>query len=204
MTIHATSTDIINVAVATHFLMEGFDKRNDDFTGRALYNEIADDKGGYLGVVNWMSEKARVLEGLVEKICQEISDDFPGVIQYELYGDFGSWLFDHPDWADDDFIAYADKQIQKWLNLPASPHPTRPPMLNPSQPVEVEKDQGKIMKISDLMRQLDQIQNDHGDLDVVLRGNSPKGIADADEVRTVKTASRRAVFIGKPVTVLQE
>ena len=54
------------------------------------------------------------------------------------------------------------------------------------------------MTLTELIAQLQNLRDQHGNLPVLTRGSTPAKMTDATEVRKLKTTRRDVVFIGKP------
>lgn len=210
------------------YLMIGFEESRT--SGRELHNEYsgvgsydaeqklqeetyelhADIHGGHIGIVSDMYDNAEWIEGYLSE-CYP-TQEFPGVIAYEVYEPLGAWLFAHPEKTFDHFVIHAKDVIDNWFaegvarhnaalvslgRVPAAdPATTALPTLNASQPADVTKE-STTMKISDLISQLDSLRGDLGDVDVVIGGSAVGKFVDVQEVRRVKTPKRTTVYIGK-------
>lgn len=214
----------MEIGMAHVFLMEGFNEAHRDRSDLAeeLYEQHSRLHGGYVGIVDDMWLKAAVLVGALEMYEDDAGDDidYPGVFEYEVTEGLGKWCFNNPNATIEDFTNVAISRVNEWFedaqndpaNLPVcrcdlcrafgdnSPSPT----LNAAQPVAVEEEVSTTMKIQDLIDHLETALDDHGNVDVVIRGSKPTTFVDATEVRTIKTSKRRAVFIGKAATQPQE
>lgn len=200
-------------AVNLHFLIQGFEDEQEVNIIRnpEKYEYHADLHGGYIGIVADFFEYAEWIEGHMSDYYDD--QDFPGVFQYEVVAPLGSWLFNNPDTNLRGFIIHASTTIAAWFANGQAEHQaamascrvggcdgctTRrvTAQLNSSQPVE-EEEKESTMKISDLLSVLHQAHDQYGNVDVVIRGSKETSFVDAQEVRTIKTPKRRAVYIGK-------
>jgi len=181
-----TKPDPQEVAITLAFLAIGFEDahRASDEAGSDLGDQHASNHGGHIRIVADLYDYAEYIEE-----CLTIYDDaeYPGVVHYEVTEPLGRWLFNNPDAftepLSDSFAEHASDTIDRWFN-PAAPA---------AQP------ETSTMKLSELIRQLQAVQSRSDvDLDVLTRGSEPQKMVDATDVRTVKTAKRTAVFIGKP------
>lgn len=179
-----------NIAVALVYLMDGFDaehQRDNAYNeyDSETYKGHADLHGGHIGIVSDLYAYAEWIELYVLSFGEQ---DFPGVIQYEVYESLGEWIFQHPEKSYEEFKAYAKTAIDHWFAVNS---------LNASQLADVTKEESTTMKISDLISQLDSLKGDLGDVDVVIGGSAPGKFIDVQEVRRVKTPRRTTVYIGK-------
>lgn len=204
-------------AICLSFLMEGFNNAHGNKYGRGphggQYEEHNDYHGGHTGIVFSMYSHACWIENYLA--TNYPAQDFPGVFHYEVTEELGKWLFDQPPThTNATFAAHARPLIDEWFRAGLAgqaahdranssmaysnclPTATDSTTLNPSQPADENKE-STTMKITDLIDTLTRIQDEHGDVDVVIRGSKETSFVDAQEVRAIKTPKRRAVYIGK-------
>lgn len=192
-------------AIQLNYLMAGFNAQREDST---LYQYHSDLHGGHIGITVDFYDHALVVAQLITERLQD-PQGFPGVFEYEITEDLGKWLFEHPDATQGEFEAHARHIVHWWFQdglagqasaescaANNSAGDSNHVELNSPQLVGEKKE--STMKVNDLISTLQNLREIHGDVDVVVRGNTPKGFVDALEVRSVKTTKRRAVYIGKP------
>ena len=203
------------VAICLVFLMDGFNHEHGFKFGNGAaaskYGVHADAHDGYIGIVSDFAIYAEWIEEFLSDNYR--TQDFPGVFHYEVTEELGKWLFNHPDATPQQFFGHAAFEIDEWFakglaaylrsvsrmddspDMPTAPHSGL--TLNASQPADVTKEGSTTMKIIDLIDTLNTIQDNHGNVDVVIRGSKETTFVDAQEVRYVKTAKRKTVYIGK-------
>lgn len=177
------------VAIGLAFMVTGFGHTKDVFA-TDQYQQHADIHGGYVGIVADMYKYAYFVEQWYADNVDPDAESW-GVIAYDVSEPLGTWLFDHPDAFTGDHVSpefadRAEQMIREHYDLPA---------------VKAAQPEGSAMKISDLINQLVEAKNIHGDVDVLTRGSQPQKMVDAIEARVVKTTRRKAVFIGQPKAV---
>lgn len=106
-----------DIAVAVAYLWQGFDKTA-CIQPRSEYELHAAIHGGALGIVSALWRPAYIVEQIVNKAVVA-GTEFPGVIQYEVYEELGSWLFDHPAAleypSNGQFEGHAQSVITTWF-----------------------------------------------------------------------------------------
>jgi hypothetical protein len=185
-----TAAHARDIATFTTYLWQGFDEAHKSAEGehKDLYEEHSGRHSGQIGIVmdlyyyaNWIFEFMLAFNPHDELI-------YDGVFEYEVVEGLGSWLFYNPDCFEDgpevskNFEEFASEIIPKWFK--AEP---------------LQKESTTTMTINDLITHLTVLKSEgKGDYDVLTRGSESTKMVDVSDVRLVKTAKRRAVFIGKP------
>ncbi len=100
--IHASEP--VNSSVAAIFLWQGIAKDK--------FEKLAERHGGQIGVADWVSEFAT----LVERKYLTLPDDLPGVFHYEVAESMGRWLGEQDSPTSEAFNVELDRQTQGFLN----------------------------------------------------------------------------------------
>lgn len=114
------------------FLMDGFNAACKDRAYVSLAERVAnndlhtrhsDTHNGYIGIVSNMAAYAFALEAaLDEYILANYFDNvvYPGVFEYEVTEELGTWLFNNPDAFTEEvsqaFIDRAKAMVAAWFN----------------------------------------------------------------------------------------
>jgi hypothetical protein len=178
------------IATFTTHLWVGFEEAaKPDHITLDQMEEHAARHSGMVGCVMDLYYYAAWLDQAISDLYKEdetIWDKSPGVFEYEVVEELGQWLFLNPDDFQDGpgvtsaFVAQANQAIRNWFDK--EPQPT----------------ESSTMTVNELITQLQRLD---GALPVLTRGSESTKMVDVSDVRLVKTAKRRAVFIGKPKAV---
>lgn len=175
------------IAVTSTYLWNGFRGQHLAVEDNDTYDLHSDDHGGECGIITGLWEYAEFLETLTN--TEKYSEvGYPGSFLYEVVEDkLGAWLYNHPEhfstWhVTEKFKDHTIAVFDSWLGLSLTPAKATP-------------ESSSTMTVAQLIAALSGLDQS---LPVLTRGSEAQKMVDALEVRTVKTAARRAVFIGKP------
>lgn len=177
-----------NIAATATYLWNGFRAQHLAVEDNDTYDLHSDDHGGECGIITDLWEYAEFLETLIStEKYREVG--YPGIFHYEVVEDkLGPWLYNHPEHFSSrispTFMYHAIAVLDSWLDLSPTPAKATP--------------ESSTMTVAQLIAALSGLDQS---LPVLTRGSEAQKMVDALEVRTVKTAARRAVFIGKPKAV---